>query len=124
MVSRSRFAHGVCLGRSANNGFYWVGNWGKQHQRRSEHNNEQHFHTRFSEQHRCGNTGWCGCGSYGCSRRSDERDYCRSVNYIYSEHWHDRNKLDRRRINLHQSEHDRHWNNRDGRNIELRNYRQ
>ena len=60
MVSRSGIAHGICLGRSTNNRIYWIGNWRKQHQRRSEHNNQQHLDARLSERY-CRNTrrgGW------------------------------------------------------------------
>ena len=80
MVSCSGFAHGVCLGRSANSGIYWIGNWGKQHQRRSKHNNKQHLDGWVSEQHgrrnsRCGRQ-----ADWSCSR-SDERNDGWTINF-------------------------------------------
>ena len=80
MVSCSGFAHGVCLGRSANSGIYWIGNWGKQHERRSEHNNKQHLYAWFSEQHGGWISGCCRQAYWQCSR-SNERDYGWAINH-------------------------------------------
>jgi len=120
MVSDSDIAHGVCLGRSANDRFFWVGNWWKQHQRRSEHNHEQDLNNRHSEQHGCRNASRRCCQSdRGCSR-SDERDGGWTINHNHPEQSHDRNEFDRNRIDLHKSEHHRHKHDRCGGNDDLR----
>ena len=79
MVSCSDFAYGICLGRSSNNKFYWVGNWGQQHYR-SRHNSEQHVDSQLSEQHCCRNTRR-GRWSSRCGSRSNERDDGWTINH-------------------------------------------
>ena len=84
MVSGSGFAHGFCLGRSANSGIYGIDNGRKQHQHRSEHNNKQRSDSRLTEQHSSGFDGYCSRPNRHGSRSGDG-DHRRTINYNESE---------------------------------------
>lgn len=97
MVGSSSFAHGLCLGRSANSRLDWIGNRRKQHKCWSRHNNQQRRHNGLSEQ----------CGGWKPNRHScwpDERDHNRTDNESEQQYDH---KLDRNWFDVGQSEHHR-----------------